>query len=147
MSKDKFDIFELTDQQLDKLLGSAFFEISDLLKTKNESGYTYIELDQQKMAMAQLYVDGLLKEVPPNSKRFYLTSEGRDFIIRGGYKRRFEREEKLRKIADEKAEYDLYNAKRIFKTYWFTFGIALIGLAISIFLLILKIKEPTTPTH
>lgn len=41
----------------------------------------------------------------------------------------------------EKLEIDLANAKRVYKTYWITFTLAILGFTISFILLILKLKE------
>jgi hypothetical protein len=51
------------------------------------------------------------------------------------------------KKQDQKLEYDLKNAKRVYQTYWFTFGIAVLAFLISLVLVILKIREPATPAH
>jgi hypothetical protein len=61
-----------------------------------------------------------------------------------------EYQESLRIEADEKKErdrltgeklaIDVLNARRVYKSYWWTFGIALSGLIISIILLILRIS-------
>jgi hypothetical protein len=45
------------------------------------------------------------------------------------------------RLNDEKLKYDVKNAKRIFKTYWWTFCFSVIGLAISLTLGILKLLE------
>lgn len=50
-------------------------------------------------------------------------------------------ETERQKLNDEKLKYDVKNAKRIFKTYWWTFGIAIAGFAISLVLAILKVIE------
>ena len=50
-------------------------------------------------------------------------------------------ETERQKLSDEKLKYDVKNAKRIFKTYWWTFGIAIAGFAISLVLAILKVIE------
>ncbi len=42
-------------------------------------------------------------------------------------------------LAREKLKYDLKNAKRIFRTYWWTFGIAIISFLVSLALLILRL--------
>lgn len=44
-------------------------------------------------------------------------------------------------FSDEKLEYEVKNAKRIFKTYWWTFSFAIVGLMVSLFLLFLKLLE------
>ncbi|HYJ64519.1 MAG TPA: hypothetical protein VEV62_12300 [Parafilimonas sp.] len=45
------------------------------------------------------------------------------------------------RLGFEKLKIDTKNAKRIFKTYWWTFGFAVAGFLISLVLLILKLKE------
>jgi hypothetical protein len=47
----------------------------------------------------------------------------------------------LEKLNLEKARFDLKNARRIYKTYWWTFSFSIIALIISFFLLYLKIRE------
>jgi hypothetical protein len=53
-----------------------------------------------------------------------------------------ERREQEQKAIDEQSKlklvYDLKNAERIYKSYWWTFGIAIAGLLISLILLILR---------
>lgn len=51
------------------------------------------------------------------------------------------------KLNDEKLLYDVKNAKRIFKTYWWTFWFAIIGFAISLVLGALKLLEVFRPLH
>lgn len=70
-----------------------------------------------------------------------------DFMKKGGFTRIAEQQEHEKKQREEteklnleKLKYDVRNSKRIFKTYWVTFGMALIGLIVSLILLILKIK-------
>ncbi len=45
----------------------------------------------------------------------------------------------LQKKNEMKLDYDLKNAKNIYKTYWWTFIFALLGLSISLILLVLKL--------
>lgn len=44
-------------------------------------------------------------------------------------------------LKDEKLGYEVENARRIFKTYWWTFAFAIIALIISLSLLFLKLLE------
>ena len=43
-------------------------------------------------------------------------------------------------LQEKKLRIDVKNAERIFKTYWWTFAMALVSLGVSIYLLILKLK-------
>ena len=76
---------------------------------------------------------------------FNVTLFGKTFLLEGGFSRiakeiesAFLFEAEKEKLNFEKLKYDVKNSKRIFNTYWFTFGFALAGLLISIVLLILK---------
>lgn len=66
-----------------------------------------------------------------------ITSEGLSVIENGGYKNFIDniKVKKIKKEAydEEKSRYDLANAKRIYKTYWWTFGFALAAFLISLF--------------
>jgi hypothetical protein len=54
-------------------------------------------------------------------------------------KERLENEAAEEKALDlEKKRYEVKNAKRVFKTYWLTFSLAVIGSIVSVVLLILK---------
>lgn len=50
-----------------------------------------------------------------------------------------EKDDKLKEWQDKKIELDYKNAKRVYSTYWWTFWFAVIGLAISLVLLVLKL--------
>jgi hypothetical protein len=68
-------------------------------------------------------------------------------ILRSGSAKEYvtsmqEREKQTALLTFEKLSYDVKNSRRINKTYWFTFTVAIISLCISIILLVLKIKEP-----
>lgn len=123
----EFNIFKLADEHSKKFLSAGFIYIPDLLKSTNEQGVLYVEIDPYKMALIQLFVDGYIKEITPNSGKFHLTGEGRAFILRGGYAKKFEEEEEYKKISSEKAKIDLLNAKRIYKNYWLTKLVAWVG--------------------
>lgn len=76
---------------------------------------------------------------------FNVTLFGKRFLLEGGFSKIAEEiqasillEAEKEKLNFEKLKYDVKNSKRIFKTYWFTFGFALAGLLISLILLILK---------
>ncbi|WP_205514666.1 hypothetical protein [Longitalea arenae] len=123
----EFNIFKLADEHSKKFLSSGFIYIPDLLKSTNEQGVLYVEIDPYKIALTQLFVDGYIKEITPNCGKFHLTGEGRAFILRGGYAKKFEDEEEYKKISSEKVKIDLLNAKRIYKNYWLTKLVAWVG--------------------
>lgn len=56
-------------------------------------------------------------------------------------KRQDEKKAQFDQLSHEKLLIDLKNAKRVYKTYWLTFAIALSGLIISVVLLILRITN------
>ncbi len=101
-------------------------------------------------AIEKLMSDGYLKT--SGNSHFMLGGEGILFINNGGYaglceqyrieqltkNSEFEEERELAELNKEKIKIDIKNAKRIYKTYWFTFIIALGGFLISMILLILK---------
>lgn len=58
-------------------------------------------------------------------------------MIKEGEQRATEEKE----LSFKKLKIDVANATRVFKTYWWTFAFAVIGLAISLYLLIIKIIE------
>lgn len=74
---------------------------------------------------------------------FWANDYAEVFLHRGGFSQLFDIEEarqnqktEREKLEIEKLKYDLKNAKRIFKTYWWTFTFALIAFLISLFNLI-----------
>lgn len=61
-------------------------------------------------------------------------------------KKRIESEAKKSsdELNKEKLTYDVKNAKRVYESYWYTFGFALAGFILSLALFILKIYEMAT---
>jgi len=77
---------------------------------------------------------------------YNVTPFAKTFLFHGGFIKIAEEieskailEAEKEKLNYEKLKYDVKNAKRIFKTYWITFFIAIFGFLISLILLILKI--------
>lgn len=71
-----------------------------------------------------------------------------NFLAKGGFvqvanaqAQLHESKKELEKLTLEKARYDVKNAKRIYRTYWWTFTFSLIALIVSLILLILKLYE------
>ena len=104
-------------------------------------GAVIVDGDPVRRALTQLVVDGHMIEILQNSGKYYLTSKGRSFILRGGYAQQLRDETIMRKLADEKLKIDLLNAKRIKRTYWITFTLSILGFVIATTLAVLKLKE------
>lgn len=141
MEESKYGRFKVVDENINQILSSEFFMFPGLTNDVDKNGFVIVEIDAFKIALKQLYNDGYLKEIKPNCGKFYLSGEGRDFLLRGGYKAKFEREQKLRDISDKKAELDLTNAIRVNKHYKRNQWIMWITFAISIILSVLKLAE------
>lgn len=76
----------------------------------------------------------------------FLTDKGRELQSIGSYSlfeesiREKERiEEELLKLNLEKLKFDVKNARRIFNTYWWTFGFSIVAFVVSIILLLDKL--------
>lgn len=125
----------------------------------------FIKAEKEKLFNAKLSETGWVNALPnENSSNpvFRLSHEGHLGIDEyGSYLKYIEALEashaeqdaerliikKREKLSDEKLEYDVKNAKRIFKTYWWSFWFAVIALAISLTLGILKVLEWLKPPH
>ncbi len=69
----------------------------------------------------------------------FINEIGRDI-----YKEEKDKKDKIfyeKNLQIKKLEIDLANAKRVYKTYWITFTLAILGFTISLVLLILKLNE------
>lgn len=134
-------IFKLTDKHSKSFLLDEFFYMPDLKKVLSPDGGVIVDGNEIRRALTQLVVDGHMIEIAPNTGKYFLTAKGRAFIIRGGYEKQLEDETEMRRLADEKLKTDLINAERIKNSYWITFTIAIAAFAISLSLLILKLRE------
>lgn len=70
---------------------------------------------------------------------FRINDHGKILIAQGGFRSIFEKQQsQLQKaedkemLEDKKLHYDVKNAERIFKTYWWSFGASILALIISI---------------
>ena len=98
-----------------------------------------------------------LKYIEPqgdSGQYFLLSPLGRQVKNAGGhfaYLKKIEykdtAEKERQELNDEKLKYDIKNSKRIFKTYWWTFGIAIAGFIIALGLGILKLIEVLNVSH
>lgn len=134
---EKYEYFKKIDDVLPNLANSSGYKYNK----PTMSDVLHIDLDPTTIAIEQLIIDGYMVKDYKQMNFYRLTSEGRKFIINGGYLAKFAEEERQKKRKERKELIDLKNAERIFTTYWWTFGFAVAGLAISIYLLILKLKE------
>lgn len=76
----------------------------------------------------------------PSEESFWTNDYAKAFITEGGFSKLFDDEfvqenhnNEFQKLSLEKLKYDTKNAKRIFKTYWWTFFIALLAFLISLY--------------
>jgi hypothetical protein len=77
-----------------------------------------------------------------------INRKGRDVVKDGGYEKYLEkrlsqsdRQNEIDDLTYKKLRYDTANSKRMFKTYWLTFGISIAAFVISLVLLVLKLIE------
>jgi hypothetical protein len=77
-----------------------------------------------------------------------INKKGRDVIKDGGYEKYLEkrlsqsdRQNEIDDLTYKKLRYDTANSKRMFTTYWWTFGFSIAALVISLVLLVLKLIE------
>ena len=106
--------------------------------------------DIRRKVIDILVNEGLAEENKGNPGDYKITQKGQHVVKNGGYELYLNnkenakwREAEIEELTFEKLKYDVRNAKRIFKTYWWTFWFALVGLLISLALLLLKIIEST----
>lgn len=129
---------------LDLILKTLLDPKTDALSVKlvnkellpNESYEYCLELYYLLKAYPQ---DLLYPEVDPEPDNFWATDYVTAFIHSGGFTKIYNDEydrqlHELEKeqLEREKLKYDLKNAKRIYKSYWFTFSFAVIALVLSI---------------
>jgi len=97
-----------------------------------------------------LVTDELVDLASDKASRVFLVinKKGRDVVKDGGYEKYLEkratqtdRQNEVDDLTYKKLRYDVANSRRIFKTYWLTFGFAVAGLVISLVLLVLKLIE------
>ena len=90
-----------------------------------------------------LLADEIIKKIPAAPEYVICTEAGakinsyRDYI--NNQSAEVMRQREIAKLTRKKLKYDAANAKRIYHTYWWTFGFAIVGLVISVVLLIFKL--------
>ena len=91
------------------------------------------------MMCAKMARDGYLQR--NELRRYSLLAEGMFFIEEGGYVEKIKSEGESFELSDTKLRLDISNAKRVYDSYWWTFGMAIAAFGISLFLLVLKLLE------
>jgi hypothetical protein len=81
-----------------------------------------VSLDPHTIAIDQLLADGFLIERKNRPRIYDLTAHGRDFIRRGGYKARFEEEEKIKALNEKQIESVIDTNKSVKQTNKFQIG-------------------------
>ncbi|MBL7734812.1 MAG: hypothetical protein JNL51_05095 [Chitinophagaceae bacterium] len=92
----EYDYLRNIDKVLPSMLDSSGFAESPTIP--------HINLDPHLIAVDQLIADGLMIEDPRQRGVFRLTGEGRAFIRRGGYKAKFEEEERIKKLSENQVQ-------------------------------------------
>ena len=89
--------------------------------------------------LAEYYPKLLYPKTDLNENCFWATEYVPAFIHNGGFTSIFEKAYKEQEIEREKEElnleklkYDVKNSKRIYRTYWWTFGISISGLVLAL---------------
>mgnify|MGYP003990548607 FL=1 len=92
----------------------------------------YYKIDQ--------YDSGLFFPISGSSdEEFWASPQARGLLAQGGFTKIFDekyaevaQQNEIKELELEKLKYEIKNAKRIFKTYWLTFGIAIAGFLLAI---------------
>ena len=106
--------------------------------------------DIRRAVTDTLLTDELVDLAGDKASKVFLVinKKGRDVIRDGGYEKYLEkrtsqtdRQNEIDDLTYKKLRYDTANSKRIFTTYWWTFGISIAAFVISMVLLVLKLIE------
>lgn len=130
----------LSSGMQDLPLIDPIYDAENLIKQAQSNKFFYITKEQLNphilsSAAKHLLINySLITKSEDNDNIYYLTERGRNFKSFAD-----ETQKALRK--EQKEIVDLRNSERIFKTYWWTFGIAVAAFLISLCLLFLKLAE------
>ena len=121
----------------------AFFKANNFRASRDQLHQTFLRDHSKKplfgTVLQILEEKEIIKCTDGHSRtQFLLLEKGRNYSSWDDLVRSEREASELKK---KKENIDLKNAERIFKTYWFTFAMAAIGLVISIILLVLKLRE------
>lgn len=149
MNLDKMSSIELADKVL------PFFndyDMTNIYGAFTKAGLSNKEIQELRLIDETIFALkntlGYIEKTGNSGQWYLLTDLGRHVKKSGGhfaYLKKIEEkalaDTERQRLNDEKLKYDVKNAKRIFKTYWWTFAFALVGLFISLGLAILKLLE------
>jgi hypothetical protein len=152
---DKLTSAQMLDAFLRRLLAAEKdnYKVAFTAFTGGHNEYNGITLVDVKLVLDKLINDGFVSKYPyidpmrnttlPDFfyENYVITLEGKIFIENVGYETKMADEDRLAEISKRKMKVDVKNAERIAKTYWWTFGFALVALLISLVLLVLKLRD------
>jgi len=130
-------------RQLDKILSELLGEtkvhsVQDINKLFPQENLDYCT--NLFYILNNYYPKLLYPKSGPTEELFWATGYVKAFLSEGGFSSLFDKEnakqEKIRaseELNQEKLKYETRNAKRIYKTYWWTFFFALIALLVSLY--------------
>ena len=108
--------------------------------------YPKIDYVDAMVILSALKEMNILEQINTNQSTYRLTETvGKDFTTFEDHRKNKQTIKEIEELQHKKLKVDLDNAKRIYKTYWWTFVFALLGLLISLYLLFLKITGKPTP--
>jgi len=120
---------------------------------RNNSGNPIrISIDPHTLLNDQLIADGYLVPDPDDSDKFILTAEGRFFIMRGGYKAKYQYDEYLRKLNEQQIQSVIDTNESVKSTnqfqkriLWVTLIVSAISLIVSIVTAAIQVKQMQLP--
>jgi hypothetical protein len=134
------------------LADKAHFEASEVIINSD-----WAEQDKEEADNLLTFIDKTLKKfdyATDDGYWFELTEKGIAAKNSGGhfaYLNKLAEKEKVDKerqrLSDEKLKFDVKNAKRIFKTYWWTFAFAIVSFIYVLVQIFLKVLEWLQPIH
>lgn len=112
----------------------------------NESNQHDMRLSITETLLADELVD--LSDDKKSKVFLVINKKGQEVLREGGYEKYIEkrasqtdRQNEIENLTYKKLKYDTANSARIFKTYWWTFGLSVAAFVISTLLLILKLID------
>lgn len=110
------------------------FNLSEVILA-NSKGSKQILYDNAHDFIEQLLIDNTCYAKEFNGRLWIeLTDKGREAKRLGGHFAYQRKQDELKGLAEEKLKYEVRNVKRIYRTYWVTFWMALLGFLLSLFL-------------
>ena len=153
MTQDNYpEQYKLMDAVLANAPEHEIFNIDTLIADVEANGVKYeAQVKNQNLRHIMVHEHEYVEQYRGMYQQYRLTALGLEVKKAGGRAAWLQKQQekaaqdaRRQELNDKKLEYDVKNAKRVFKTYWFTFIIALVGFILSIILSVLKlIQDPT----